>query len=205
MRIRYLALGDSYTIGEGVQPHERWPAQLVRWLRGEELQIGDPHYIAKTGWTCEELMAGIHAEQPLGHWDFVTLCIGVNDQYRGHSLADFREQYTRLLDMALVLTGRRNDRIVVLSIPDWGVTRFATREGRDRHEVREQVDRFNEAARLLCESRRIAFVDITPTSRAGGDDDDMLAEDGLHPSGAMYARWVEHVLPVAHSLLAPEA
>lgn len=205
MRLRYLALGDSYTIGEGVDARERWPAQLVRGLRGDEFLLGDPHYIARTGWTCEELIAGIHAEQPAPHWDFVTLCAGVNDQYRGHSLADFREHYGRLLDIATGLAAHRNDRVMVLSIPDWGVTRFAAREGRDRERVREEIDRFNETACRLCEARRIAFVDITPASRAGGDDDAILVDDGLHPSGAMYARWVELALPVAHALLAPEA
>jgi lysophospholipase L1-like esterase len=205
MHLRYLALGDSYTIGEGVDARDRWPAQLVRGLRGDEFMLGDPHYIAATGWTCEELIAAIHAEQPSHHWDFVTLCIGVNDQYRGHSVVDFREHYARLLDMAIGYAGQRNDRVLVLSIPDWGVTPFAAREGRDREVVHESIDRFNDAARALCEARRIAFVDVTRASREGGDAPHLLVDDGLHPSGAMYARWVELVLPVAHSLLAPEA
>ena len=160
--------------------------------------------IATTGWTTDELAAGIAAAQPLGGFDFVTLGIGVNDQYRGRSVAEYRAQLRPLLDTATALAHGRTDRVLMLSIPDWGVTRFARGEGRDAAAVGDEIDAFNEAARTMCEDRRIAFVDITPDSRADGDADGMLVADGLHPSGAMYARWVERVLPVAHGLLASE-
>ena len=201
MRLRYLALGDSYTVGEGVDSAQRWPVQLARALRDDGIDIGEPRIIATTGWTTDELAAAIAAAQPLGHFDFVTLGIGVNDQYRGRSLAEYRAQLAPLLDTAVTLAGGRSERLMMLSIPDWGVTRFARDEGRDGGFVGREIDAFNREAQQMCEARRIAFVDITPASRDGGDTDAMLVHDGLHPSGAMYARWVDAALPVAHRLL----
>ena len=201
MQLRYLALGDSYTCGEGVEPHRRWPVQLAHALRERGIDIAEPHVIATTGWTTDELAEGIAAAQPLGHFDFVTLGIGVNDQYRGHSVAEYRAQLTSLLDTAIALAGGRVERLMMLSIPDWGVTRFARHEGRDAAAVGREIDAFNAAARAMCEARRIPFVDITPASRDDADSEAMLVHDGLHPSGAMYARWVEVALPVAHRLL----
>ena len=202
---RYLALGDSYTCGEGVEPGHRWPVQLAHALRDDGIVISEPHVLAKTGWTTDELAAAIAAEQPLGQFDFVTLGIGVNDQYRGHSVSEYRAQLRMLLDTVTALVGRRTERVMMLSIPDWGITPFARREGRDPGTVRHDIDAFNDAARDLCESRRIAFVDVTTVSREHGVSDSMLADDGLHPSGAMYARWVDAALPVAHGLLGEEA
>ncbi|HEY4582527.1 MAG TPA: SGNH/GDSL hydrolase family protein [Lysobacter sp.] len=197
----YLALGDSYTFGEGVEPAVRWPVQLVRALRDGGVELDEPHILAKTGWTTEELAVAIAAGQPLGAFDFVTLGIGVNDQYRGHSAAEYRAQLAPLLDTATTLAGGRVERLMMLSIPDWGATRFARQEGRDVESIAREIDEFNAIARDMCEWRGIAFVDVTPASRDGGDSDTMLAEDGLHPSGAMYARWVDAALPVAHRLL----
>jgi lysophospholipase L1-like esterase len=199
--LRYLALGDSYTCGEGVEPGLRWPVQLARALRDSGIDVDEPRIIAMTGWTTEDLAEGIAAAQPAGPFDFVTLGIGVNDQYRGRSVAEYRAQLTALLDTALSLAGHRSERLLMLSIPDWGVTRFARAEGHDAGVVGREIDAFNREARLMCETRRIAFVDITPASREDGDADAMLVADGLHPSGAMYARWVDVVLPVAHRML----
>ncbi|WP_133478868.1 SGNH/GDSL hydrolase family protein [Cognatilysobacter segetis] len=201
MRLRYLALGDSYTCGEGVEAGRRWPVQLARALRDDGIDIAEPRIIATTGWTTDELAEGIAAAQPLGHFDFVTLGIGVNDQYRGHSVAEYRAQLTSLLDTAIALADGRVERLMMLSIPDWGVTRFARGEGRDVGLVGREIDAFNAVARAMCEARRIAFVDITPASREDGGSDAMLVHDGLHPSGAMYERWVDVALPVAHRLL----
>lgn len=200
--LRYLALGDSYTIGEGVDAAQRWPVQLAAHLREGGVDLAPPRIIATTGWTTDELAAVIDAAQPLGTWDVVTLAIGVNDQYRGRTAASYREELGRLLDTATTLAAHRSGRVLMLSIPDWGVTRFARGEGRDPGEVAREIDAFNAIAREACEARRIAFVDITAASRDGGDADAMLVDDGLHPSGAMYARWVEQALPVAHRLLA---
>ncbi|HZX80266.1 MAG TPA: SGNH/GDSL hydrolase family protein [Lysobacter sp.] len=202
--MRYLALGDSYTFGEGVDPAQRWPVQLAHALRDDGIAIGEPRILAKTGWTTEELAVAIAAAQPLGRFDFVTLGIGVNDQYRGHTAAEYRAQLAPLLDTAVSLAGGHAERLMMLSIPDWGATRFARQEGRDVPAIAREIDAFNDIARAMCESRRIAFVDITPASRDGGDADPMLVDDGLHPSGAMYARWVDAALPVAHRLLAGE-
>jgi len=201
MRLRFLALGDSYSCGEGVEPAQRWPVQLAHALRDDGIDIAEPRILATTGWTTGELAAAIAAAQPLGHFDLVTLGIGVNDQYRGHSAAEYRAQLGPLLDTATALAGGRVERVVMLSIPDWGVTRFARREGRDAAVVAREIDAFNDVARAMCEQRRIAFVDITPASREQGDSDAMLVDDGLHPSGAMYERWVDVALPFAHRVL----
>ena len=199
--MRYLALGDSYTFGEGVEPALRWPVQLARMLRDGGVELDEPRILAKTGWTTEELAVAVAAEQPLGTFDFVTLGIGVNDQYRGHTANEYRAQLAPLLDTAVALAGGRTERLMMLSIPDWGATRFARQERRDVTAIAREIDGFNDIARDMCESRRIAFVDITPVSRDDSDSDAMLADDGLHPSGAMYARWVDAALPVAHRLL----
>ena len=199
--LRVLALGDSYTCGEGVEPAQRWPVQLARALRDGGIDAGEPHVIATTGWTTDELAAAIAAQQPLGTFDFVTLGIGVNDQYRGRSTAEYRAQLDPLLDTVIALAGGRSERVLMLSIPDWGVTRFAREQKRDVAAIGREIDAFNDVARSMCEARRIAFVDITPTSREHGDADDMVVADGLHPSGAMYARWVDAALPHAHRLL----
>lgn len=205
MQLPYLALGDSYTIGEAVPEDGRWPVQLARRLRGDGIDLAPPRIIATTGWTTDELAAAIAAEQPHPHWAFVTLGIGVNNQYRGRSTADYRVELGGLLDTAVRLAQGRGDRVMMLSIPDWGVTPFARREGRDPGTVAREIDAFNDVARALCETRRIAFVDITAASRDGGDEPHMLAGDGLHPSAAMYARWTELALPVAHRLLGDAA
>lgn len=202
MPLRLLALGDSYTFGEGVDPGERWTMQLARALRDGGIDIADPEVIAMTGWTTDELAGGIAAVEPARDYDFVTLGIGVNDQYRGRSVAEYRAQLTSLLDTATALAGGRPERLMMLSIPDWGATRFARNEGRDAAAVAREIDTFNAAAGALCAERGIAFVDITPTSREHAEADAMLVHDGLHPSGAMYARWVEVALPTARRLLA---
>lgn len=196
--LRYLALGDSYTIGEGVDAHERWPAQLARRLRDGGVDVDAPQVIATTGWTTDELAGAIAAEQPIRTADLVTLGIGVNDQYRGRSVADYRAQLQPLLDTAVSLAGGRSERVLMLSIPDWGVTRFARDEGRDAAAIGAQIDAFNATARALCEARRIAFVDITPISRDGAE---MVVHDGLHPCAAMYSQWADAALPVARQLL----
>ena len=199
--MRYLALGDSYTIGEGVEAAGRWPLQLATALREEGIALRDPRIIATTGWTTDELASAIDLAEPLGHWDLVTLLIGVNNQYRGRSVVDYRREFTELLDRAVGFANARKDRVMVLSIPDWGVTPFAVHEASNRGNIAAEIDAFNAAAREVCEHRGVAFVDITPTSRDRGGDPDQVAEDELHPSAAMYTRWTELALPVARRLL----
>lgn len=199
--ISYLALGDSYTIGEGVDPSGRWPMQLAARLRDAGIAIADPRVIATTGWTTDELVAAMDAAEPLGDWDFVSLLIGVNNQYRGRSVDDYREEFAALLQRAIALTRQRAAQVLVLSIPDWGVTPFARRELRSPCRIAQELDAYNAAASELCSAEGVAFVDITAISRTG-EITDMLAADGLHPSALQYARWAEAALPVARRLLA---
>ena len=201
MTLTYLALGDSYTIGEGVEALGRWPMQLVRGLRDAGIAIADPRIIATTGWTTDELSAAMDAAEPLGEWDVVSLLIGVNNQYRGRAVDDYVGEFTRLLQRAIALAGDRASRVLVLSIPDWGVTPFAFASGRDRQVIADDLDAYNAAARELCEAHGVAFVDITGISRDGGGEPAMLADDGLHPSAAQYARWADAALPVPARLL----
>ena len=201
MTLSYLALGDSYTIGEGVAEPGRWPLRLTATLRAEGIALADPRIIATTGWTTDELSSAMDAGEPLGEWDFVSLLIGVNDQYRGRDIDDYVGAFAPLLQRAIALAGGRAERVLVLSIPDWGVTPFARDSGRDIAQIAAELDAYNEAAREICASLGVAFVDIAGISRDGGGEPGMLADDGLHPSAAMYARWTEAALPVARDML----
>ncbi|HEY1069471.1 MAG TPA: GDSL-type esterase/lipase family protein [Thermomonas sp.] len=198
--LAYLALGDSYTIGEGVEDAGRWPVQLAARLRALGIPLADPRIIATTGWTTDELAAAMDAAEPLGDWAFVSLLIGVNNQYRGRPVDDYAAEFQRLLRRAIALAGGRADRVLVLSIPDWGMTPFALASGRDRPAIAAALDACNAAAREACAAAGVAFVDITGISRAP-DTAGLLAEDGLHPSAAQYARWTDAALPVARALL----
>ena len=200
--MKYLALGDSYTIGEGVPRDGRWPELMARALRAEGIALEDPRIIAKTGWTTDELATAIDCEEPLGHFDFATLLVGVNNQYRGRSVAEYRGEFAELLRRAIRFAGTDAGRVMVLSIPDWGVTPFARAEKRDPAQVAAEIDAFNAAARQVAEQHGVAFVDITGTSRECGGEDAMLVADKLHPSVAMHASWADAALPVARRLLA---
>ena len=200
--MNYLALGDSYSIGEGVAAEARWPMQLAHALRGEGIALADPDIIAATGWTTDELDAAIDAAQPAAGYDLVSLLVGVNNQYRGRGLDEYRHQFAALLERAIALAGDRHERVLVLSIPDWGATRFGRDCGRDLVAVARELDAFNAVARDICAAHGVAFVDITAVSRERGTDAAMLADDGLHPSAAMHARWTQLALPVARRLLA---
>ncbi|HVI25351.1 MAG TPA: SGNH/GDSL hydrolase family protein [Xanthomonadaceae bacterium] len=199
--LSWLALGDSYTIGEGVAEDARWPARLAAELRRARVPLSDPRILARTGWTTDELSAAMNAEEPLGQWDLVSLLIGVNNQYRGRPVEEYAREFAALLARAVKLAGGRTDRVLVLSIPDWGVTPFAAAEGRDRAAIAQELDAYNAAARATCALRQVAFVDITGVSRALGGAPSMLADDGLHPSAAMHAEWAALALPVARRLL----
>jgi lysophospholipase L1-like esterase len=195
----YIALGDSYTIGEGVLPRERWPVQLVRRLRAEGFEVDDPEIIATTGWTTDELWAAIDRASPRGDRALVSLLIGVNNQYRGRSANEYREEFKRLLDRAITMARREAHRVIVLSIPDWGVTPFAA--GRDRASIAYEIDEFNSVNRAEASTLGARYVDITGVSRALADDRSFTAGDGLHPSGRLYEQWVDLVLPVARRIL----
>lgn len=184
---RYLALGDSYTIGESVAPAERFPNQLAR-----ALGIGEPQIIAKTGWTTDELNAAIDAANPEGPFDLVTLLIGVNNQYRGRSADEYRTQFAALLQRAIGFAGGDPKRVIVVSIPDWGVTPFAG--GRDRGKIAREIDQFNAINREEAQRAGAKWADITPISRRA--DATLVAGDGLHPSGTQYAEWLKVIAPL---------
>jgi lysophospholipase L1-like esterase len=191
---RYLALGDSYTIGEGVAAADRWPEQWARALRAHGVDIAPPRIIARTGWTTDELSAAMDAAGPLGHWDRVSLLIGVNNQYRGRDLDNYRHEFAALLDRAIALAGGHATHVWVLSTPDWGVTPFARASGRDQVQIAREIDAFNAVALDVATARGVHWVDITDVSRRHGAEVRMLVDDGLHPSGAMYSLWVERIM-----------
>ena len=201
----FLALGDSYTIGEGVAPSGRWPVQLAAALRGEGIDIGEPRIIATTGWTTDELDAGIDAAQAReaigSQHALVSLLVGVNNQYRGRPLDEFRDQFAALLQRAAGFAGGHARRVLVLAIPDWGVTPFAFAQSRDAGLVGAQVDAFNSVCREEAARAGVHWIDIAPVSRARGGEAGMLVDDGLHPSAAMYALWTAQALPAARQAL----
>jgi len=198
--VRYLALGDSYTVGEGVEPEESFPVRLAALLLLQGFAIGNPEIVARTGWTTEQLGAGIDRVDLRGPFDLVSLLVGVNDQYRGGGAEEYRSRFRTLLRRAVSLAGGEAGRVVVLSIPDWGATPFA--EGRDRARIAAEIDRFNEANRMETSGAGARYVDVTVVSRraASAGSGSMTAPDGLHPSGAVYAEWARLVLP--HALTA---
>jgi lysophospholipase L1-like esterase len=196
----FLALGDSYTIGEGVDADERWPAQLARRLAAHGVAVAEPLVVARTGWTTYELSAAMDATTFSPPYDLVTLLIGVNNQYRGRTLDNYRDELAALLARACSLSRTGVRGVVVVSIPDWGVTRFA--RDRDAQAIALAIDAFNRSARDIAASAGAAFVDVTAASREAGDADAMLVGDGLHPSAAQYALWTDEILPAAQRALA---
>jgi lysophospholipase L1-like esterase len=201
--LRYLALGDSYTIGEGVVPGERWPHQLARLLAMRGVRIAPPEIVATTGWTTDELQAGIDAATLSPPYDLVSLMIGVNNQYRGRSVEEYRAQFRTLLGRAVDFAGHAPGRVLVLSIPDWGVTPFA--EGRDRTRIGAEIEQFNAVSREEAERTGARYVDVLPTSRLAAGAPHLSAADGLHPAGAMYALWADLALPHALAALGQRA
>lgn len=195
----FLALGDSYTVGEGVSPELCWPRQLADRLREAGVPADEPVIVARTGWTTGELAAGLREEDPQGPFRLVSLLIGVNNQYRGRGLQEYRREFRALLDRAVALAGDDPARVIVLSIPDWGVMPFA--EGRDRRAIRSLIDQFNGVNLEESRERGARYVDITGISREPGDISSRVAGDGLHPSGEQYGLWVDAVFPVAVEIL----
>jgi lysophospholipase L1-like esterase len=191
----YLALGDSYTIGEGVGAEQRWPEVLAAALRGRGVPVQAPRIIATTGWTTDELSQAMDAAGLQPGWGLVTLLIGVNNQYRGRSAGEYRREFQRLLNRAAALAGDAR-RTVVVSIPDWGVTPFA--EGRDRAAIARDIDLFNAIARDESARAFARWVDVTTISRQHAR---MVTDDGLHPSAAQYALWAQAILPQARAAL----
>lgn len=193
--LRYLALGDSYTIGESVDPLQRWPEQWARLVNAQDGSIEQPvTVVAQTGWTTDELMQGIATAGLSGSWDLVSLLIGVNNQYRGRSLENFSAEFRQLAETAIHLARGDAGRVQALSIPDWGQTPFGAGCGRDTKRISLEIDAFNDCAGAVCESTGIAFLDITTLTREHSAEPRMHAGDGLHPSAQMYHLWAKALL-----------
>lgn len=190
--LTYLALGDSYTIGESVAESERWPVQLAKELSENGVKVAAPQIIARTGWTTDELKAGISAANVNQTYDMVSLLIGVNNQYRGRDAEQFRGEFIGLLNQAIGFAGGDKSNVFVVSIPDWGVTPFA--KSRDQQKIAKEIDAYNAVCKEEAEKAGIKYFDITPISREAVTNSALVASDGLHPSGEMYGRWVREVI-----------
>jgi len=192
--LTYLALGDSYTIGEQVPEQENFPHQLVALLKKKNIFFDKPTIIAKTGWTTDELQDKLAQTRLAIPFDLVTLLIGVNNQYRGRSAEEYALQFEALLQQSIGYSGEKTNHVIVLSIPDWGVTPFA--EGRDRKKIAREIDQFNAINKKIAEKYRVHYVDITALTREAANDLSLLTDDKLHPSGKDYKRWAEKVMAV---------
>jgi len=186
-----LCLGDSYTIGESVEVNENFPKQSVRLLNGDGYDFAAPKIIAMTGWTTDELADAINKSGARDSFDFVTLLIGVNDQYRGRPVEEYKPQFEALLKRAIQFTNGQSSRVIVLSIPDWGVTPFA--KDRNREKIAHQINSYNEVNKQLAVEYRVKYIDITPDFREAMSDPTLVAADGLHPSAKEYAKWAEKI------------
>lgn len=186
----YLALGDSYTIGQSVAPSDRYPVQAAVFLQQDHLNCQTPEIIATTGWTTDNLLDGLAANPPSAStYNFVSLLIGVNNQYQGRSQSEYRDQFTRLLRQAIALAGNRSSHVIVLSIPDYSVTPFT--HGHNTDLIAAQIDSFNAINYKVSLNYQVHYLDITGESRKAATDASLLASDDLHFSGKEYAIWAQ--------------
>ncbi|MEO1021462.1 MAG: SGNH/GDSL hydrolase family protein [Bacteroidota bacterium] len=197
--LTYLALGDSYTIGEAVPEQERWPVQLVDSLQKAGIDVKAPTIIAKTGWTTNELMEAIDQAAVDSTYDFVSLLIGVNNQYRGYDINQYRVEFQSLLEQALAFANNRSERVIVVSIPNYGVTPFA--QSRNPERIGKELTTYDTIADSISGQYDVAFINIRNLSENARSDSSLLAQDQLHPSGKMYAQWVSRMLPIVTSKL----
>ncbi|WP_373521205.1 SGNH/GDSL hydrolase family protein [Aquiflexum sp.] len=189
---KYLALGDSYTIGEGVDEKDRYPNQTVDLLKAKELEFEKPTIIAKTGWTTDELMKGINDAGIAGNtYDLVTLLIGVNNQFRGRPIKNYEAEFRTLLQDAIAFADGESNNVVVISIPDWGVTPFAVNRDSDQEKVAREIDEFNEAKKSISEQLGVHYINITDEYREIGALPQMVVSDNLHPSALVYEKWAK--------------
>lgn len=197
--VRFLALGDSYTIGESVTADSRWPVLLVDSLHHRGINALEPAIVATTGWRTDELKHAIEKAKFKGTFTLVSLLIGVNNFYQGKTVESYAPEFEALLKTAIKLADGKRDHVFVLSIPDYGYTPF----GQDKREqITQGIDAFNRVNREISEKSGVRYFDITAISRRGLAEPDLIASDGLHPSGKMYAQWVEVILKDA--TLVPE-
>lgn len=190
----FLALGDSYTIGQSVAESERFPVQTVKLLRQQNIGIANPDIIAVTGWTTGNLLNSLNSNPPQNNYSIVTLLIGVNNQYQGRPLNEYKTEFTELLHRAISYAGNNRKHVFVISIPDYSVTPFA--QGYDTAKIAKEIDAFNAANKAITLNEGVYYVDITPISRNVKNDPSLVAGDGLHPSGEQYKKWSELLAPV---------
>lgn len=193
-KITYLALGDSYTIGESVSESERFPVQLVNLLQKENVNVQKPDIIAVTGWTTGNLLNALQTARLKHNYAFVTLLIGVNNQYQGRPLEEYKRQFSQLLDSAIHSADNKNNHVFVLSIPDYSVTPFA--QGSNQQKTAMEIDEFNAVNKLISQNAGVQYVDITPISRDAKNDASLIAPDGLHPSSEQYLKWNQLLAPL---------
>jgi lysophospholipase L1-like esterase len=188
-RLKYLALGDSYTIGESVDSTMRYPVQIADSLKKLGYLVEAPEIIAVTGWTTSNLKEAIVKADPQPPYDLVSLLIGVNNQYRGLGINIYITEFSELIDQAIHFAGNDTSRVIVLSIPDWGVTPFAS--DKDRGKIAREIDQYNAINKRITLSRGITWIDVTGISRLAEKNVTLIAGDGLHPSGKMYTEWMK--------------
>jgi lysophospholipase L1-like esterase len=184
-----LHLGDSYTCAEGIDPKDGWPAQWHARLAGQGTHIACTRVLAQTGRTCGELLAALREAALQPEWDWITLCIGVNNQYRSLDIPTFRLELEQLIVEAGQLLANPPHGLFLLSIPDWSVSPFAA--DRDPPRIAREIDAFNAAARLVATKTRMPFLDWTPLTRRFAGQPGAFAPDGLHPSARQYAAWAD--------------
>jgi lysophospholipase L1-like esterase len=195
----YLALGDSYTIGQGVAAADRFPAQTDAWLRQRGINLDAVNYIATTGWPTTALQTAINLQNPAPH-TVVSLLIGVNDQYINRDTSGYRQRFTVLLQKSIELAKGKKENVVVLSIPDYSVTPYAAGTG-DTARIRLEIDWFNAINRSVTVNYNVAYLDITPSTREARNNPALIATDGLHPSGLEYRKWAERLGPIFELML----
>jgi lysophospholipase L1-like esterase len=195
----YLALGDSYTIGESVPLNKSFPYQVVESLRKNEYNFNAPEIVAKTGWTTEELLSAIDNSVLLSKYDFVTLLIGVNNQYRGRDAIEYKEQFEELLKKAINLANGKKEHVIIVSIPDYSSTPHA--KSMDTDKISKEIEVFNGINKALSIQYKVQYVDVTAGSKNATKNASLTAPDGLHPSEKEYANWAEKVVEIIASQL----
>jgi lysophospholipase L1-like esterase len=195
----YLALGDSYTIGEAVPLNESFPYQVVQLLRKKNFDFNAPEIIAKTGWTTDELQYAINKSTLLSKYDFVTLLIGVNNQYRGRDALEYKQQFEEILKKVIELANEKKEHVIIVSIPDYSVTPYA--KSMDAENISKEIGVFNGINKALSIQYKVQYIDITESHREARNDAALIAQDGLHPAEKEYAKWAEKIAELISSQL----
>lgn len=186
----FLALGDSYTVGEGVSYEESWPSQFVDYALDRGIDFKNPELIAQTGWKTYDLLNAIKSSNLSVKYDFISLLIGVNNQFNSRPLSEFEDDLNEILTEINYLK-KGNSKVIVISIPDWGYSPYGS--SYDRERISDEIDQFNNILKKISEQNNLNFVDVTQISRLAIKEPNLIAEDKLHPSGLMYLEWVEKI------------